>query len=102
MWKYVGIVRTNERLEKAMHMIHEIKNIAADLYSNGKLSPALLELRNMALTAELIILSALSRKESRGLNYNLDYPNLDDEHCKHDTVLIRNGHNAPELVNSNG
>lgn len=102
MWKYVGIVRTNERLEKAMHMIHEIKNIAADLYSNGKLSPALLELRNMALTAELIILSALSRKESRGLNYNLDYPKLDDEHCKHDTMLIRNGHNAPELVNSNG
>lgn len=98
MWRYVGIVRTNERLEKARGLVCEIKAQAEELYASGKLSPTLLELRNMALTAELIILSAQSRKESRGLNYNLDYPELDDAHCKHDTLLSRNAAGDPEVV----
>jgi len=102
MWKYVGIVRTNERLEKALRMAHEIKARAEELYSNGKLSPALLELRNMALTAELIIVSAQSRKESRGLHYNLDHPDLDDAHFKHDTVLMVNASGVPEVAAYDG
>lgn len=98
MWKYVGIVRTNERLEKALGIINEIAAYSNELYANGVLSPRLLEMRNMALTAELIILSAMSRKESRGLNYNLDYPQLDDAHFKRDTILVQNGQKVPELV----
>ena len=89
MWKYVGIVRTNQRLDKALSMVKEIEAQANKLFDDGKLSPELLELRNIALTAKLIIMSAQSRKESRGLHYNLDYPGLDDAHCKHDTVLVQ-------------
>ncbi|MCL5103980.1 MAG: L-aspartate oxidase [Armatimonadetes bacterium] len=88
MWKYVGIVRTNERLAKALDIIRDIATQAEELYASGILSAELLELRNMALTAELIILSAQSRKESRGLHYNLDYPDLDEANFKHDTVLV--------------
>ena len=98
MWKYVGTVRTTERLEKALAIVREIKARADELYSIGALNPPLLELRNMALTAELIIVSALSRKESRGLHCNTDYPDLDDEHFKHDTVVVRNSAGEPEVV----
>ncbi len=98
MWKYVGIVRTNERLAKALEVVSQIEAQAEDLYSTGKLSPELLELRNMALTAKLIILSAQLRKESRGLHYNLDYPNTDDVHFKRDTLLVLNGDMVPEAV----
>lgn len=101
MWRYVGIVRTNERLNKALEIVQEIKKQSEDIYKTGKLSSRLLELRNVAMAAELIILSALSRKESRGLNYNLDYPNLDDKNCKHDTVLVQNTERLPELITSN-
>lgn len=102
MWRYVGIVRTNERLEKALGIVQDIQARAEELYANGKLSPLLLELRNMSLTAELIIISALSRKESRGLNYNLDYHDLDDANFKHDTVLVKNRLSQPEMVAPNG
>lgn len=98
MWKYVGIVRTNERLAKALDIIRDIASQAEALYATGKLSPELLELRNMALTSELIILSAQSRKESRGLHYNLDYPELDDTNFKHDTVLAKGHKGAAEVV----
>lgn len=98
MWKYVGIVRTNDRLTRALDAVSRIGNEAEEMYRNGRLSPGLLELRNMALAAKLITLSALSRKESRGLHYNLDYPDTDDGCCKHDTLLVRNGEMAPELV----
>ena len=98
MWKYVGIVRTNERLEKAQNMVRQIKQQADSLYADGRLSPALLELRNMALTSQLIILSAQSRKESRGLNYNLDYPNIDDANFKRDTVISKNPDDEPRVV----
>lgn len=98
MWKYVGIVRTNERLAKALEVVSQIEAQAEELYLTGKLSPELLELRNMALTAKLIILSAQLRKESRGLHYNLDYPNTDDLHFKRDTLLALNGDMVPEAV----
>ncbi|MCE5314943.1 MAG: L-aspartate oxidase [Armatimonadota bacterium] len=98
MWKYVGIVRTNERLAKALAEIRDIAQQAETLYANGKLSARLLEVRNMALTSELIILSAQWRKESRGLHYNLDYPNLDDDNFKRDTILVKNGQNMPEMA----
>jgi L-aspartate oxidase len=98
MWKYVGIVRTNERLAKAFEIVSQIEARAEKLYSVGRLSPELLELRNMALTAKLIIMSAQLRKESRGLHYNLDYPNTDDVHFKRDTLLALNGDMVPEAV----
>ena len=100
MWRYVGIVRTSDRLAKALGLIEDIRTQADALYATGKLSSGLLELRNMAMAAELIILSAQSRKESRGLHYNLDYPETDDEHFRHDTLLVQNGEFAPELVTS--
>jgi L-aspartate oxidase len=87
MWKYVGIVRTDERLAKALSKVRSILAAAEKMHEHGKLSAELLELRNLAQAAELIVLSALERKESRGLNYNLDHPEVDDEHCKQDTVL---------------
>lgn len=102
MWKYVGIVRTNVRLRKALGLIRNIEAQADVLYSDGVLSPKLLELRNMALVAELIILSALSRKESRGLHHNLDYPDVDDIRFKHDTMLVKNSGDTPELLKEAG
>lgn len=94
MWKYVGIVRTDSRLALAMDKILQIKAKADELYADGLLSQDLLELRDMSLTAMLITKSAQMRKESRGLNYNLDHPDLDDINCKHDTLLnISNAEN---------
>ncbi len=100
MWRYVGIVRTNDRLAHALGLIREIGAKAESFYATGRLSPELLELRNMALTAELIILSAQSRRESRGLHYNTDYPDTDDACCKRDTVIVQSG-GSPELVRPN-
>ncbi|MGC8862771.1 MAG: L-aspartate oxidase [Armatimonadota bacterium] len=102
MWRYVGIVRTDERLARALEQIREIRAQAESLYETAKLSPAILELRNMALAAELVVLSAQSRKESRGLHYNLDHPDTDDAHFKHDTLLVRTGEPLPEMVRGQG
>ena len=79
MWDYVGIVRTNKRLERAMHRINLLKDEVQEYYSNFRVSNNLLELRNLLQVAELIVKSAMLRHESRGLNYNLDYPGQESQ-----------------------
>lgn len=74
MWNYVGIVRSNRRLERAKIRLKTILAEVQDYYGPAKLHPDIIELRNIALVADLTVQAALSRKESRGIHYNLDYP----------------------------
>jgi L-aspartate oxidase len=86
MWNYVGIVRTTKRLERAKHRIEMLTHEVEDYYGHFRVSTDLIELRNLLQCAELIVRSALSRKESRGLHYILDYPAMLPE--ARDTVLV--------------
>jgi L-aspartate oxidase len=92
MWNYVGIVRSTKRLQRAQHRLQNVLQEVKDYYSNFRLHPDILELRNIAVVASLTVECALQRKESRGIHYNLDYPFVEKSEFlapARDTILLR-------------
>jgi L-aspartate oxidase len=87
MWDYVGIMRSNVRLERARVRMKMIQDEIEQFYKHTRVIEPLIELRNLSTVANLIVRSAISRKESRGLHFNTDYPQTDDLHCLRDTII---------------
>jgi len=87
MWDYVGIVRTNKRLERALRRIRNLRREIRQYYLAYLVTPDVLELRNIAAVAQLVVRSAQMRRESRGLHYTLDYPKPDDTGSVEPTVI---------------
>ena len=88
MWDYVGIVRTDKRLQRAQHRVDLLLREIGEYYGNFRIGGNLIELRNLAQVADLIIRCALARRESRGLHYTLDYPKANESTPGRDTVLV--------------
>ena len=96
MWDYVGIVRTNKRLERASRRIENLRQEIRQYYLDYLVTSDVLELRNITDVAAIVVQSAQQRKESRGLHYTLDYPDLSKE--KKNTVLVRELVRSPSVV----
>jgi L-aspartate oxidase len=89
MWTHVGIVRSNHRLSQALRELRILENAVETLYQSSRISEGLLELRNLVTVGKLIVESALIRHESRGLHFNVDYPERNDSEWLRDTLLRR-------------